>query len=180
MLGCTEAVRHWWVRLGHDITVFRDPSDCRWGLGRAQAVAGKLVGGSVIHCVLWLVLAYRWEAPALDIVDCEVWHVLILVLACCGQTQAPGSLAAGPWESWGRDWCTDVWGCTLGPLQAECAQSFSCVQLCDPMDYRPDCSPPGSSVHRDSPRKITGMGCHALLQRIFPTQGSNPGIPHCR
>ena len=24
------------------------------------------------------------------------------------------------------------------------------------------------------------MGCHALLQEIFPTQGSNPGLPHCR
>ena len=24
------------------------------------------------------------------------------------------------------------------------------------------------------------MGCHALLQGIFPTQGSNPGLPHCR
>ena len=23
-------------------------------------------------------------------------------------------------------------------------------------------------------------GCHALLQGIFPTQGSNPGLPHCR
>ena len=23
------------------------------------------------------------------------------------------------------------------------------------------------------------MGCHALLQGIFPTQGSNPGLPHC-
>ena len=43
----------------------------------------------------------------------------------------------------------------------------------------PDCSPPGSSVHGDSPGKNTGMGCCALLQRIFPTQGSNPGlIPH--
>ena len=28
--------------------------------------------------------------------------------------------------------------------------------------------------------KITGMGCHALLQGIFPTQGLNPGILHCR
>ena len=26
----------------------------------------------------------------------------------------------------------------------------------------------------DSPGKNTGMGCHFLLQRIFPTQGSNP------
>ena len=24
------------------------------------------------------------------------------------------------------------------------------------------------------------MGCHALLQGIFPTQGSNPGLRHCR
>ena len=32
----------------------------------------------------------------------------------------------------------------------------------------------------DSPGKNTGVGCHALLQGIFPTQGSNPGFPHCR
>ena len=43
-----------------------------------------------------------------------------------------------------------------------------------------DCSPPGSSVHENSPSKNTGMGCHALLQRIFPTQGLNPGLPCCR
>ena len=30
----------------------------------------------------------------------------------------------------------------------------------------------------DSPGKHTGVGCHALLQGIFPTQGSNPGLPH--
>ena len=34
--------------------------------------------------------------------------------------------------------------------------------------------PPGSSVHGDSPGKGTGVGCHALLQGIFPTQGLNP------
>ena len=32
----------------------------------------------------------------------------------------------------------------------------------------------------DSPGKNTGMGCYALLQGIFPTQGSNPGLWHCR
>ena len=47
---------------------------------------------------------------------------------------------------------------------------------CNPMD----CSLPGSSVHRDSPGKNTGVGCHALFQGIFPTQGSNLGLPHCR
>ena len=45
----------------------------------------------------------------------------------------------------------------------------SCLTLCDPMD----CSPPGSSVHGDSPGGNTGVGCQALLRGIFPTQGSN-------
>ena len=44
----------------------------------------------------------------------------------------------------------------------------TCPTLCDPVD----CSPPGSSVHGDSPGKNTGVGCHALLQGIFPTQVS--------
>ena len=32
----------------------------------------------------------------------------------------------------------------------------------------------------DSPGKNTGVGSLFLLQGIFPTQGSNPGLPHCR
>ena len=40
----------------------------------------------------------------------------------------------------------------------------SCPTLCDPLD----CSPPGSSVHGDSPGKNTGVGCHTLFQGIFP------------
>ena len=32
----------------------------------------------------------------------------------------------------------------------------------------------------DSPGESTRVACHALLQGIFPTQGSNPGLPHCR
>ena len=35
-----------------------------------------------------------------------------------------------------------------------------------------DSSLPGSSVHGDSPGENTGVGRHALLQGIFPTQGS--------
>ena len=32
----------------------------------------------------------------------------------------------------------------------------------------------------NSPSRNTGVGCHFLLQGIFPTQGSNLGLPHCR
>ena len=104
-------------------------------------------------------------------------------------------------------------------------------QSCQTLFNHIDCSPPGSSVHGDSPGKNTGMGCHtssrgssqhrdrtqvsftagrfftswalwkwkllscvwlfvtpwttgvdslSLLQGIFPIQGSNPGLPHCR
>ena len=57
-----------------------------------------------------------------------------------------------------------------------CAWLLSHVRLCNLMD----CSPPGSSVHGDSPGKNTGVGCHAFLQGIFPIQGFNPGLPHCK
>ena len=57
-----------------------------------------------------------------------------------------------------------------------CLVTQSCPALCDPMDY----SLPDSPVHGDSPGKNTGVGSLSLLQRIFPTQGSNPGLPHFR
>ena len=56
-----------------------------------------------------------------------------------------------------------------------CLVTQSCLTLCSPMDV----SPTGSFVHGDSPGKNTGVGCHALLKWIFPTQGSDPGLPHC-
>ena len=33
---------------------------------------------------------------------------------------------------------------------------------------------------RSSPGQNTGVGSLSLLQGIFPTQGSNPGLPYCR
>ena len=58
-----------------------------------------------------------------------------------------------------------------------CLVAQSCLTLCGPMDCPRGT---GSSVHGDSPGKNTGVGCHVLLQGIFPTLGSNPGFPHCR
>ena len=45
-----------------------------------------------------------------------------------------------------------------------------CLTLCDPMD----CSLWNSSGQN------TGVGSLSLLQGIFPTQGSNLGLPNCR
>ena len=77
----------------------------------------------------------------------------------------------------GRDRVTCFSGSAILELCdfAVCLVTQLCPTLCDPMV----CSPPGSSVCGDSPGNNTGVGCHALLQRIFPTQGLNPGLPHC-
>ena len=42
------------------------------------------------------------------------------------------------------------------------------------------CSPPGSSVHGDSPGKNTEVGCHAFLHGTLPTHRLNPGLLYCR
>ena len=61
--------------------------------------------------------------------------------------------------------------------ESEVAQS--CPTLCNPMDCSlPGCEEPLSPWN--SPGKNTRVGCHFLLQGIFPTQGSNPGLPHWR
>ena len=58
-----------------------------------------------------------------------------------------------------------------------CAKALQlCPTLCDPTGLQPA----SFSVHEDSPGKNTGVDCHALLQGIFPTQESNPGLRHCR
>ena len=54
--------------------------------------------------------------------------------------------------------------------------SFSYVWLCNPMD----CSLPGSHVHGTFPARFLAWNLPFLLQGIFPTQGSNLGLPHCR
>ena len=63
--------------------------------------------------------------------------------------------------------------------EAPCCAVLICSVMSNSLQPM-DCRPPGSSIHGNSPGKNTRVGCHALLQGIFPTQGSNPGLPHCR
>ena len=58
-------------------------------------------------------------------------------------------------------------GCVL---RAKSLQS--CLTLCDPME------PARLLCPWDSLGKNTGVGCHALLQGFFPTQGSHPHLLH--
>ena len=69
--------------------------------------------------------------------------------------------------SWNPSGSSGVLGISsTGLLDCVCLVTQVCPTLCDPTDS----SPPGSSVHRDSPGKNTGVGCHALLQGIFLTR----------
>ena len=76
-----------------------------------------------------------------------------------------------------RKWGKDQFNCKM--VQVKTAQS--CLTPCNSMD----CSPPVSSDHGifQNPMEFcqnNGVGSCSLLQCIFPTQGSNPGLPLCR
>ena len=63
----------------------------------------------------------------------------------------------------------DKKGCAV--IISEVKFTQSCLTLCDPHGlYSP----------WNSPGQKTGVGSLYLLQGIFPTQGSNPGLQHCR
>ena len=81
----------------------------------------------------------------------------------------------------------------------------SCPTLCNPMDFTihgifqarilvlvaisflkshsivsDSLQPPGLYSPWNSPGQKSGVGSLSLLQGVFLTQGSNPGLPHCR
>ena len=60
--------------------------------------------------------------------------------------------------------------------ESESEVTQSCPTLCDPHGL----SPTRLLSPWNFPGKSTGVGCHFLLQGIFPIQGLNPGLPHCR
>ena len=61
-------------------------------------------------------------------------------------------------------------------VYSACVLHTKSLQSCPTLYNSMDCSLPGSSIHRDSLGKNTGVGCHALLQGIFPTQGLSPAL----
>ena len=69
-------------------------------------------------------------------------------------------------------WKADLnsWTTREVPSHSSCVLSCSVMSLCDSMNYSQAPLSMGSS----------GVGSHSLLQRIFPSQGSNPGPLHCR
>ena len=64
---------------------------------------------------------------------------------------------------------------SLFPIASLCVCAQSCLTLCQPIDF----GRPGSSVYGIlQARWVAGMGCHFLLQGIFPTRGLNTRLLH--
>ena len=59
-------------------------------------------------------------------------------------------------------------------IRKTCVCGESCSVVSDSLQ------PHGLYSPWNSPGQNTGVGSLSLLQGIFPTQGSNPGLPHCR
>ena len=73
-------------------------------------------------------------------------------------------------------WEQEIWNVfpnltvALALYSTACVHAHSCSTLCDPRLLCP----------WDSPGKNPGVGCHFLLQGIFPSQWWNPRLLHCR
>ena len=67
----------------------------------------------------------------------------------------------------------------VGTMVSSCAWGLVCLNFAQSC---PTLWPHGlePSVHGDSLGNNTGVGCHALLQQMFPIQGLNPGLLNCR
>ena len=108
----------------------------------------------------------RWLDSVTDTMDMNLGKLQEMVRdgeACCAAVHGIAKSQTGL-----GNWTTIVDLQCIASYLDICLVTQSCLTLCNPMD----CSPPGSSVHGDSPDKNIGVGCRALLQRVFPTQVS--------
>ena len=64
--------------------------------------------------------------------------------------------------------------CPSLSCRSQCLENESCSVMSDSLQSHGPYSP------QNSPGQNTAVGSLFLLQGIFPTQGSNPGLPHCR
>ena len=65
----------------------------------------------------------------------------------------------------------ELWGYSLVESEVKVKVAQPCLTLCDPVNY---------TVHGILQARILEWGSLSFLQGIFPTQGSNPGLLHCR
>ena len=108
-------------------------------------------------------LSHSQQVPlsVISTFTCECMHRCVCVCVYTYAFKGPVSKYRHVLMFWGAKASTHKPGCCMHAKSLQ-----SCPTVCDLVD----CSPPGPSVHGDSPGKNTGADCHALLQGILPTQ----------
>ena len=101
---------------------------------------------------------------------CRVWQSL----AKCS------SWALKMWPVWLRDWLSDLRIFTVWDTREAFDLIYKVKLLSRVRLFATPWTVARLLCPLDSPGKNTGVGCHFLLQRIFLTQGSNLGLPHCK
>ena len=111
--------------------------------------------GNDEFCRAWAIL------PAINFLCSKLCFGLFGLAVCWAHTKS------APLDRW--------WpGCAC-TLKKKVLVAQSCLTLCDPMD----CSPARLLCPWDFPGKNNGVGSPSLLQGIFLTQESNPGLLNC-
>ena len=142
-----------------------NPMDC--------SLPGPSVHGiSQVRVLEWVAIAFFeiFHAAATAAKSCQSCPTL------CNPIDGSPS-GSHPWDSLGKNTgvgCHFLLQCMKVKSESEVTQS--CVTLCNPMD----CSLTGSSVHGIFQARVLEWVAIFLLQGIFPTQGSNLGLPHSR
>ena len=148
-----------------------------------MVVSGKQWRDSAIHIQMHVSILPQTPLPsrlAHNIEQCSMgytidpcWLPILNIAVCTWPSQSPSlSLPPGNHVSFLSLWVREqvlkeFW--TLGKSESE---SLSVVS--------DSLWPHGLYSPWNSPGQNIGVGSLSLLQGIFPTQGSNPGLPHCR
>ena len=131
-----------------------------------------------------------WGRPDLGSHSSEVPVVDLLLLKLLGHARAKGSMAAQLCVVWGvlpRAYpgvCLFIpplilWSVLAALFLLCCCCCCCCVVLNHVLLFVTPWTVHARFVCPwDFPGKNTGVGCHSLLQKIFPTQGLRPGLLH--
>ena len=108
----------------------------------------------------------EWYATLAQMTGLHHWKGINV---CCRKPLSFWWFVTAAWDTLRHVFCQ-----SMEHLKCESEVTQSCPTLGDPMS----CSLPGSSVHGIF--QATVLEWVFLLQGLLPTQGSNPGLPHCR
>ena len=146
--------------LGHDVALLRSHAHtcthtCTHMHMHTHAHTGRITThmATLLQYPLWLLTALRAKPGGL------AWHS-----GLCTVHLIPHQCSWVQLQPWVQIPC-------LPHPSESVGRSIMSDSFADPMD----CSPLRRLCPWNSPGKNTGVGCHSLLQGIFPTQGLNPG-----